>query len=162
MASWTGEQESVALLDPVAGTFTFAGVLGDLYMWSSQFEYDDAMRTAYAFGQNRASQENVYTLSLGSQTATSAEVGGVQDGGLTNLVLGGVAADGKLVIAYWGGVEKLGFLDPATGLSTFSGVMDGLFMWSDQLVYGRTTGMTVGYGQDHSGANHFYVNALGN
>ena len=160
-AYWTGTQEAVVLLEPNSGKATYAGMLGDLYLWQDQLAYDDATRTVYAIGENTGNQPRVYALSLDTQKTTSVGLDAA-DGGRTDYVVGGMTKDHRFVAAVWGGsVENVVLLDPSTGQTSFVGNLGGLYWWSDQLVYGGANGTAVAYGMDVNSVGGFYGLAIG-
>lgn len=146
-AYWTGTEEAVVLLDPQTMGRTDVGTLGDLYLWSSQFIYDDKSRMAYAVGQSSAGQTNVYSFSLDDRQTTAAPLAGLDS---ANVVLGGVTVSGSIVAATWvGPAEALVQIDPATGKSDTVGSIDGLEDWNNQLVYDGAT--RTAYALGHAG-----------
>jgi hypothetical protein len=142
-AYWTGSVEAVALVDPGTGERTDVGTLGDLYVWSGQFIYDERSRMAYAVGENAAQQDYLYAFSLDDRETTQAELTDLSSG---NITFGGVTRDGSIVAAA-GLPAKLVEIEPSTGKSTPVGTIDGMTNWDGNLVYDDATRAVYALGQ---------------
>jgi len=160
-AHWTGSREEVVLLDPTTGTATFAGVLGDLYMWGARLVYDDPTRMAYAVGQDRGGVNHIYSFSLATGASTSANVPNDGDGGIIEYFLCGVTSDRQVVTAYWNGSgEAVVLLDPATGSRMFVGILGDLNGWDGQPVYDDARRVLYATGRDTASKRHLYALSL--
>jgi hypothetical protein len=160
-AHWTGSAEEVVLIEPSTGASTFAGYLGDLYLWEDQAIYDDKAGLLYAIGQDRDDTNRLYALSLSTQESTSTILPDV-DGGRASYVFGGLTSDGRIVAARWtGSAEATVLLDPKANTATFAGNLGDLYLWQNQLVYGGAAGVAYALGQDRAGSTHFYTLPIG-
>ncbi len=142
-AYWTGSVEAAALVDPGTGARTDVGTLGDLYLWSGQFIYDDRTRMAYAVGENAAQQGYLYSFSLDDRETTQAALTELS---FDNIVLGGVTRDGSIVAAA-GLPATLVEIDPTTGESKPVGTIEGMTNWDGNLVYDDATRVVYALGQ---------------
>ena len=153
---------AVYYLDPKTGMQTHVGDFDGMTSWQAQLVYDDSKRTVYAIG-NSGGFDTFYLFSLNLDTGkTTRPYLGAIEGGMINYILGGLTQDGRLVGAYWDGTaEKAILIDPATGSVDIVGTFGNLRMWSGQLVYGGVPSTAFAYGQDPSGAAHFYPVMIG-
>ena len=152
---WTGAREVIALLDPATGDAKDVGTLSGVYSLSSyRLAYDDAKRMVYALGVDQNNTQQVYSLALDTGKAQTVNLQT-----MFNLVLGAVAPNAQLVVAYWNDPaqrEEVGLMDPVTGKVTLAGVLDGLHWWSDQMTYGSGRVVAYGQGEDTSAPWQFY------
>lgn len=155
-ARWTGSAEAVDRIDPVTGTGTFLGNLGDLHWWSNQLVLDGGATHVYAAGLPATDgPSTLYVLDLASGLSTQTTIA-------HDYALGGVTDDGHVIGAYWTGTaEAVDLIDPTTGASVFAGSLGDLQYWSSQLSYDRSAGVVHAIGIDPAGASQLYSLDLG-
>ena len=91
-----------------------------------------------------------------SESASGASIGEV-DGGPIYYTLGGVTRDGHLLAAYWtGSEERVVFVDPKTGASTFAGNLCDLYLWEGQFTYDEARGLAYAVGRNRAGQTGLY------
>jgi hypothetical protein len=149
---WTGAAEAVDLIDPVTGTSTFAGNLGDLQTWSNALAYDHVAHVIHAIGNDAAKVSHLYGLSLDTHASTKVPIA-------SGYFLGGVTPAGAILGAFWTGTfEQVDEIDPATGLGTAHGQLGDLEMWSNgSLAYDTTTNVAYALGMTATKAPKVYT-----
>jgi hypothetical protein len=153
-AYWTGSAEAVDRIDPVTGTGTFLGNLGDLQLWSTQLVLDRDATHVYAVGLSPTSASTLYVLDLAAGTSTQTPIA-------ESYTLGGVTDDGHAIGIHWtGSAEAVDLVDPVTGSSTFVGNLGDLQTWSLQTAYDRDAHVLHALGNDAAMASRIYSLSL--
>ncbi|MGI9603290.1 MAG: Ig-like domain-containing protein [Acidimicrobiales bacterium] len=150
--SWDGSQEVSSIFDPVTGSITPWGTVGDLQTWGSQTAFDATNDLIYVFGNNPAPQ--VYHLDattgvLVTQVALAALPQGVQ-----------IDNSGQIMAFRWNGTaEEYYKVDPATGVETLVGTVGDLAFWQGQTAYDAALDRIYVFGNNGSADRVYTLDA---